>query len=31
MGVLLVLAGLTSALPSRRSPLIPPKEAAEKR
>jgi MFS family permease len=31
MGVLLVLAGLTSALPSRRSPLIPPKDLKEKR
>ncbi len=31
MGVLLVLAGLTSALPSRRSPLVPPKELKENR
>jgi DHA3 family macrolide efflux protein-like MFS transporter len=30
MGVLLVAAGLASAIPSRRSPLIPPKELKEK-
>ena len=31
MGVLLVLAGISAALPSRRSPLIPPSELKESR